>query len=302
MQAATPPPAPRDGPWLTAPIALRFEDVAQDGRVILEALPNALEPTIWRHLREHDVGARACFANGVVPILRRLSLEGAPGPFSPHVPVEARATWALARADSGQFVLDMWAELYARSARTYGPPVPGSETEALVGRVYAEHVLTRPFAGPGQRRVSRLDFEGAPVIAESRPALAPAETLASVPDGGRALDPRPAVDPLPVVFGLLHTDSNLHVNSLAYVRLFEEAALRRFHARGVEATRLGRRIEIAYRKPCFAGQVLRLAIQAYERGGHLGAVGMLVGAPDASGDEGAIRARARAVVRIDFEE
>src|SRR5205823_12900006 len=46
-------------------------------------------------------------------------------------------------------------------------------------------------------------------------------------DGARALD-EVAPDDFAETFGLVHTDSNHHVNSLVYIRLFEEAALRRF--------------------------------------------------------------------------
>jgi len=176
--------------------------------------------------------------------------------------------------------------------------------EALVGRVYAEHVFTRPFAPPGQRRVTHLDFEGAPVVSETRPALAPPETLATVPDGGRALDRSLVVDAVPIVFGVVHTDGNMHVNSLAYLRIFEEASLRRLVALGLGASRLGRQLEIAYRKPCFAGQNLRVMLQAFEHGDRLGAAGVLVDAADvAEGaqDDASIRARARAVVRIELE-
>ena len=271
---------------------------------MLEALPSALEPTIWRRLREEDPSARACFVAGVVPILTRFSLEGTPGPFSPHVPVEARATWRMARVDSGPFVLDMWAEPFAPPARTYGPRPESTPTEELVGRVYAEHVFTRPFAPPGQRRVTRLDFEGAPVVSATRPALESPEAIATVPDSGRALEPSLVVDPMPIVFGLVHTDSNRHVNSLAYLRVFEEAALRRFVARGVAATRLGRRLEIAYRKPCFAGQVLQVALQTFEKDDRVGATGVLVEAADAldaAATDASLRARARALVRIEFE-
>jgi hypothetical protein len=284
---------------VSAPVALRFEDVTQDGRVVLEALPSALGPTIWR-LHKDDPSARACFAHGILPILTAFSLEATPGPFSPHHPVLARATCRMARTDAGRFVLDMWAELFAPVAQTYGAPSQEVPQEALVGRVYAEHVLTRPFAPPGQRRVTSLDFEGAPRISETRPRLAFVEALTSLPEGARALDPAAYVDAVPLVFGVVHTDSNRHVNSLAYLRAFEEAALRRLVALGENAVRLGRRLDIAYRKPCFAGQVLRTALQAFEHGDRLSVLGMLIDEQDSS--EAPWSARARTVARIEFEE
>ena len=88
---------------------------------MLEALPSALEPTIWRRLREDDPAARACFAAGVIPILSRFVLEGAPGPFSANL--ARRGSGDVAHRPSrgsGPFVLDMWADLYAPIGRTYG--------------------------------------------------------------------------------------------------------------------------------------------------------------------------------------
>jgi len=285
-------------------MALRFEDVTQDGRVVLEALPNALEPTVWQRLRNTEPATSACIARGIIPVLTRFVLEGAPGPFSPHQPVEALATWRLARTDAGPIVLDMWAELFAPIGNVYGPPPDHAGERALLGRVYAEHVFTRPFAPPGQRRVTGFDFEGAPPVPETRPALAPAEALARVPDGARAIEPALRLDPVPVVFGLVHTDSNRHVNSLAYLRAFEEAALRRFVDLGRPALLLGRRLTIAYRKPCFAGQVLRVALQAFEHQDRLGAAGLLIEAADAASealDPESMRRRARATMQIELE-
>ncbi|HEY2736341.1 MAG TPA: hotdog domain-containing protein, partial [Polyangiales bacterium] len=91
------------------------------------------------------------------------------------------------------------------------------------------------------------------------------------------------VDECPIQFGLTHTDANQHVNSLVYARLFEEAALRRLHALGEGTALLGRRIELNYRKPCFAGDRMRFAVRSYRRQGELGATGFL--APEGAGIE-----------------
>jgi hypothetical protein len=297
-------PAPPSEPLQKARVALRFEDVTQDGRVVLEALPNALDPTIWRGALPRDPGAQACFARGIVPILSRFVLEGTPGPFPAYAPVEAEATYRLARLDSGGFVLDMWAELSAPLGR--GHDVPGAESpRAVAGRVFAEHVLTRPFGPPGERRVTVLAFDAAPDVPASRPALAAADVLQRLPAGARALDAEPRLDPTPVTFGVVHTDSNQHVNSLAYLRLFEEAALRRFAELGRGSRVLARRIEIAYRKPCFAGERVRAVLRAFEgEGGRLGVTGALIddaseGAADGVGL--ASLARPRTAVSMDFE-
>jgi hypothetical protein len=56
------------------------------------------------------------------------------------------------------------------------------------------------------------------------------------------------------VFRAMHTDSNQHVNSLVYPRLFEEAIHRALLARGLAADSsklLARSVELRYRKPFF---------------------------------------------------
>jgi hypothetical protein len=274
--------------------------VTQDGRVVLEALPNALDPTIWRGALAADPAAQACLQRGIVPILTRFVLEGTAGPFSPYATVDAEATYRMARVDAG-FVVDMWAEILAPLGRTYGSAPAPSEARVLAGRVYAEHVLTRPFAAPGERRVTALDFPGAPAVLGSRPALPPVASIAFVPEDAQPLEPAMRLEPLRVTFGLVHTDSNRHVNSLAYLRLFEEAALRRFADLGRKELVLARRLEIAYRKPCFAGQRTRVALQAFDQGGRLGVAGVLVDDGDLPTDDALAGARPHAFVRILFE-
>jgi len=293
------PPTPTETPRAEARLHLRFEDVTQDGRLVLEALPNALGPTVWRGIVNEDPTSAATFAQGIVPILSRFVLEGGAGPFSANAPFEAEGTCRMARAD-GRIVLDMWADLYGVIGRTYGR-TQGAGERVLAGRVMAEHVLTRPFAAPGERRVTSLDFPGAPVVDATRPASPSYDSIASVPAGATPLEPRSAVDPVPVVFGLVHTDSNMHVNSLVYLRVFEEAALRRFAAMGRGASLLGRTMDIAYRRPCFAGQTMRVVQQAFEEQGRLGMAAVLVEEKDAASDETLARAKPHAYVRMTFE-
>jgi hypothetical protein len=269
---------PSTGPRASGRVPLRFEDVTQDGRLVLEALPTALG-TIWRGLLENDAGRRACMANGVFPILSRMVLEGTAGPFSANRKVESEGTGRIARSEDGRFMLEVWADIHAPVGRTH-VPASSDDTPVLAGRVYAEHVFTRPFAPPGQRRVTAFDFEGAPQVNATRPAPPSFESVASLPPGATPLEPGPSADPLSIVFGLVHTDSNMHVNSLAYLRVFEEAALRRFASLGRGSALLGRRIDIAYRKPCFVGQTMRVVQQAFEVDGKLGVSTVLV--PDAA--------------------
>jgi hypothetical protein len=286
------PPLPQDAQRASATVYQRFEDVTQDGRLVLEALPNALGPAVWRAIIGKDPSALELFARGIVPVLSRFVLEGEPGPLSANASVEADGACQLARSDDGRIVLDMWADLRARKGRTYGPNDPAAE-KIGVGRAYAEHVLTRPFAPAGERRVRDLDFPGAPQVVASRPASPTPEAIATLPDGATPLEPGMRVDPVPLTFGLVHTDSNMHVNSLVYVRLFEEAAIRRFVELGRGANVLGRTMDIVYRKPCFAGQTMRIEQRAFEAEGRLGIVSTLVEGPES-------QTRPHASVRMTF--
>jgi hypothetical protein len=78
--------------------------------------------------------------------------------------------------------------------------------------------------------------------------------------------------------------------------VFEEAALRRFVELGRGSKVLCRHIDIAYRKPCFAGQTMRVVQQAFEDDGRLGVAAVLV---DASAAEGA-DARPHVYARLTF--
>jgi len=296
-------PVPEDAPRARASVPIRFEDVTQDGRFVLEALPNAVGPAIWRGIVTKDPGYVALFNNGILPMLTRFVLEGTPGPFSAESAVEAEGACRIARTRDGsevRFVLDMWADLYAPIGRTYGK-APRQGERALAGRMMAEQTFTRPFAAPGQRRVANLDFDGAPEVRVTRPASPSPESIASVPAGATPLEAGLTVDPTPISFGLVHTDSNRHVNSLAYLRMFEEAALRRFVELGRSSTWLGRTLEIVYRRPCFAGQSMRVAQQAFEVDGKLGIAATLVEEKDAASPDALARARPHTFVRIVFD-
>ena len=277
---------------------LRFEDVTQDGRIVLEALPNALSATVWSAILREDSFSRPLYAQGIVPILSRFVLESGRGPFAATAPIEAEGGHQLARSGDGRIVLDMWSDLSGPLGRTYGP-FEGEGRRALAGRVYAEHVLTRPFAGAGSHRVTSLDFPGAPEVTASRPAPPAFEAIAGLPPGATPLETSASPDPVPLTFGVVHTDSNKHVNSLVYLRLFEEAALRRFAALGRSGDLLATEMDIAYRRPCFAGQTARVTLQAFEHEGRLGAVAVLV--PEDPATDALAAPKPHAYVRMAFD-
>jgi hypothetical protein len=281
------PQTPQDAEWAEAEVPSRFEDVAQDGRLQLSAMLHGLGRTNWRRLMKQP-GSKELISQGVVPILTRLVVHGYDGPFAVDPNPQARGTFAFSHVPSEaggaeRILLGMWLEVRAPIGGVYGPPPDRAGEVVVAGRVYAEHTLTRPFASPGERRVTRIDAPGL----EAVPGRASARVLPSdvikLPDGATSLDPAPIPEPSPFVFGMMHTDWNQHVNSLVYLRLFEEIALRRLLAHGRKGALLARRAEIAYAKPSFAGDAVRISVRAYELDGKLGAVGAFV--PEGAGAE-----------------
>ncbi|HEY1960698.1 MAG TPA: acyl-CoA thioesterase [Polyangiaceae bacterium] len=286
--AAPPPPATEPA---RARVHLRYEDVSQDGRLLLELMPNALGAAVWSAQLSGDSFAMKCMATGVVPILTRFVIEGEPGPFGIATPLSVLGRFSLAQTAGERVFLNMWAELSGPIGRTYPPQPDDAGRIAPAGRIFGEHVFTRLFAPPGERRVRKLDVEGAPASFASYVAPSFA-TRFELPPGARVLGEL-APDEAPVVFGLVHTDSNHHVNSLVYLRLFEEAALRRFASIGRGDRVLARKLEIAYRKPCFAGDRMRVHVHPIEHHAMLGAVCAI--AP-----EGSPASDAHAVARLVF--
>jgi hypothetical protein len=243
-------------------ISLRFEDVTQDGRLRLEPLTASLN-VVWRdELSRHPLSPKFR-EEGIIPITTRFLVESRPGPFAFENPVEVEGNWDVARTvdangATNRFLMLMRTQLFAPLGRTNLPPPDDAGTRASVGSVLAEHVFTRPFAEPNERRVTDLGEAGrdAKVIDWAEPKA--------------LLDGPVVVDEVPVVFGLTHTDSNQHVNALTYPRLFEEAVLRRL-GRG---DLLARRLDVRYRKPSFAGDRLSLALNVSERDGRVSASGV----------------------------
>lgn len=277
-------------------LALRYEDVSQDGRLVMEALPNAVGET-WRQL---DAKQRASFGaeRGAVPILSRMVIEGGEGPVSVMGPHEALGVYQLShtRTESGEvdrIMLGMWARVASPIGRTQGPPPADRGRIVTSGRIFAEHVFTRPFGPPENRKVRALRVDGREVVPEAVTSFVDPDTTLALPEGAEPLDDGLVPDSAATVFGLDHTDSNQHVNSLVYPRLFIEAALRRFDQHGrARPGLLLRAIEIAYRRPCFAGERARVAVRAFTSSAGLGAVAVL------AGDEPAARPRALARMRF----
>lgn len=279
-------------------LQLRYEDVAQDGRLAARTISHAIGAAIWRDVLERTPWMVTMLSEGMLPVLSRLVMVAGGGPIVPRDGMLARGGYELVRTSDPRgrtrFRLDMFATAEG-TASTLFTAAPKNAGEAItLGAVWGEHVLTRPFAPPSERAVESLP-EGL-TASRTVPASQPDDTLA-LPEGARWLDDWQD-DVAPIVFGLGHTDSNQHVNSLVYPTLLEEAALRRAGTLGRDDAQFVTRFEFVYRKPSFAGDRLALRLRAFERSdGTVGAVA-LFGRPDELDDASA--ARARVFARIDL--
>lgn len=279
----------------TAQFALRYEDIAQDGRMTAIAFPPALGWTVWDKLLGDHPAERALAARGIVPILSRLTITGSDAAVRVDRPATATGGYQLARQDRDGAVdklfLNMWVEVEGAAGRLVPPTPPGEPVVA--GTLFAEHTFTRLFAPPGQRKVTAFDAPGLPDVPRAVYDAPSPLTAMELPDGATAIDADFADDPVTTAFGLDHTDSNQHVNSLVYPRLFAEAALRRLATLDRPRKLLVRALDIAYRKPSFAGDRVRIHTRLFELGDRLGAAGFVADVDDPA-------ARPRCCARILF--
>lgn len=301
------PPEPQvpDAQRGAGPLPLRYEDVVQDGRLKLEPVTHAIGAAIWkRTLAEHPLALQLA-ESGVLPILSRLQVEAGGGPISARDPVHARGTFELLHTvddkDRVRLRVDMWAELQGVRGVTHGPPPEGAGEPMPLGRVIAEHVLTRPFAAPEERAVEDIPG-GLPegMTMRDAPWRVPRSAM-ELPRGAKAIDDAFALDPVPIVLGLGHTDSNQHVNSLVYPRLLEEAALRRFYSLGLPTGMLARYVDLGFRKPCFAGDRMRIMLRAYRApNGEIGVLGAFITSGEAISAGATPTERAHVFARMQF--
>jgi len=241
---------------------LRFEDIAQDGRLMLEALPAGLS-ALWHSV---EPTARKWVAAGMVPIISRITATAGDGPFGMDAPVEVTGAFTLAHTVDAEgrvqrITFDADAAFVGKVGRTTLAPPDDAGRETDAGTLRVEHVFTRPFAPKEERRVTALEDGFVP---PTRRAWKEPRATLNVPAGARPLDDGFVLDVAPHVLGLTHTDSNQHVNSLFYPRAFEDAALRHLARLGRSTEVLGRRVDIAFRKPAFAGEALRVLVRAHE--------------------------------------
>jgi acyl-CoA thioesterase FadM len=261
----------------TGSLLFPYECVTQDGRLVPLSMSQVYSDTVWRDLLGSTEMVGQMRAAGIVPILARLVFATSEATFAPGTRFSASGRYALAHHAGAsneieRILLRMWGQARGRPGHAFAPAAPGAPLVAA-GETYAEHVFTRLFVPPAERRVTRL-----PGVEEPGPrveALAP-DAPFLLPPGATPIDEDFSPDAVPVVMSLGHTDSNQHVNSLVYPRLFEEAALRRLAARGREVRVLPRLVDCVYRKPCFAGDAMRFWLRLVERGPRVTALGLLL--------------------------
>jgi len=260
---------------------LRYEDVTQDGHLIPIAAPSALA-LLWREVLVDHPGNRNAIKQGIIPILTRLTINSLEQRIRVDRPIESRTGFSLAHdvdasGEVARLFMNVWCEIRGVAGRL-GRNATAGEL-AVAGHVFAEHTFTRPLAPPDQRKVVSLPVEGYPPVPEHRYAAPRPETAQEAPAGATWLDEL-APDPAEYAFTLDQTDSNQHVNSLVYIRIFHDALNRRLAAAGRPMRLRSHAVDIAYRKPCFAGDKVRASLRLFEHADGIGAAGLIAGVAD----------------------
>ena len=284
MTLLPPEPVVPDEHRAHAKFVPRYDDIGQSGHLLLTALPVALGQTGWA-LVSQFVPEGTFQQTRVIPILSRFVVETGTAPFSvnAHMDAEASIQFAHTLGANGlieRIVLNMWCSVHGQAGHTHGFSIPNAGERLFAGRVFAEHVLTRPFDPPETRRVTELELPGFPRIPDARYEWKAPETLLQLPEGAQWLDEAFVYDAAPIVFGSDRTDPNQHVNSLVYPRLFMDAILRRLWDHGKRYALRADALEIAYRKPSFAGDRVHVALRVFACGERWGAAAMLVSDED----------------------
>lgn len=286
MSRLPPSPVVPDEHRAQAPVTLRYDDIGQTGHLLLEALPVALGRTGWS-VTTRLIPDELFRQKRMLPILSRFVMESCEAPFSINDRMESEASiqFAHTRKSDGhvdRIVLNMWCSVYGKAATTHGFPIPNQGQRLLAGRVFAEHVLTRPFDPPETRRVTELDFPNFPKLPPEIHEWQEPEFLLGLPSGAQWIETAFSLDAAPIVFGTDRTDSNQHVNSLVYPRIFIDALLRRLWDLGHRVPLRAEALEIAYRKPSFSGERMHIMLRVFADGEKLGAAIVLISEADST--------------------
>lgn len=284
-------------------LRMRYEDIIQDGRINLLGVPPSVA-AVWGQLVERTDAYRALSQRGIFAILTRLVARRVQpgGPISlPSLAVAGGYQYAHGVDEAGEVArifMNMWTRLEGPVRCMYGAQPANAGEVIPVAELFVEHTMTRPFGPPEQRKVLSLDgIPHMPDLPPLRHDWERAEALLDLPPGVTDADPEliPAV--AETVFGLEHTDSNQHVNSLAYPKVFIDEALRRFAARGLPTRVSVRQYDARFRKPCFAGDRMRVHSRAFLEAP--GRPGLVAGIFEAGADPAG--AKPHATIRLSFE-
>lgn len=158
----------------------------------------------------------------------------------------------------------------------------GEDDAPLVeaGRARVLHILTRPTAPPGERRVERVPEALAGLREHDWDGPLPSPAMLDRPDEGWELAGSAEYRD---VWGMPNTDVNQHVNVLEYVMTFENQVTRQLRDAGL--TIVGHRLarsRLLFRKPCFPGEPFVVRSELYRREQRTLLVGGLYGV-DADG-------------------
>jgi hypothetical protein len=263
-----------------ADLELRYEDVCQDGRLRLAGVWAPMGRILWSKMRVAHALQRLR-GQGVRNVLSFIAIHAEDEPVTVRARALSRVRFQLghtldARGEPNRIIFNTWLRTEAPRGKRGDPSAEPSGERVLVAKAFGQHVLTRPRAARGEHRVLTLEDPELPAVPEQHMPWRDADGLLVLPEGAQPLDPEPRAEEAAFVFGLVHTDGNQHVNFLIYPRLAEDAALRRLSEHGIDARLLGRRAEVGYKRPCFAGDRMRVVTQAFRLGDELGAIAALV--------------------------
>jgi hypothetical protein len=279
MHTSEPRTIPRDLESDRAQFSIRYDDLTQHAQIKLVTMQLALGRVCMEKLwSKHPLFETR--RQGIAAILSRMQLESEPVAVSFGSPLEARGFIEIAheRDRSGEvsaLFMNATAEIWGLPSRRDPAIDPSTRQLVRIGRAFGEHVLTKPYGPPSERKVLRFDVAGQASIPPAEHSRVRVAQNLQLPAAASALESEFSPDEVDWVFGLTHTDLNQHVNSLVYARLFEDAALRRASRLGRGGDWIADKISLCYRKPSFAGERMICMLRAYEEGEHLGAVGYL---------------------------
>ena len=259
---------------------LRYDDLCQDGRLRIGGVWAPMGRILWTRMPVAKTLA-ALGAQGVRNVLSFVMMEADDVPLSMRGFAHSEVRYRLGHttgADNqpNRIVFETWLTTQAVPGRQGDPTARPSGESVPAARAFGQHVFTRPSAPAGQHRVLRLEHPNFVELPPERVEFFDPKRILALPDGAEPLEPEPRAEAAPVVFGVVHTDGNQHVNFMVYPRLTEDGALRRLAELGFHGRLLGRRAEVGYRKPCFAGDRMRLVLQAFRLNEKLGVVAALV--------------------------